>query len=461
MVGRPQTHLAMLEPPVRQLCAYAVLALFVVFFFSSALSYHFDDTVRSFARFPDFSQYRLVQTLSPDQFPLDHPTRRVIIVGDIHGSYDPLNKLLDKVSYTPSSDLLIHVGDILTKGSHNGSMDTLAFMATHNITGVRGNHDQKVIEWRAWLDWIRTQPGAPRWLEHTQAKWATHDATSLSAWLKAEQRKHKEDKKWWNKIPAGWTLFGDHFLVAQQMSEKQYAYLRALPLAIHVPSAHVFVVHAGLLPSDPRYKHTHPRQPLAHVPRLPKSNSVRANESESTQALRTLQEQAVLSEVPQNTVPFNVLNLRSILHNKVTKGSTGKPWSKAWKHDMLRCAGFDKHSLATTKPTRELLPCYPATVVYGHAASRGLDVKRWSIGLDSGCVYNRRLTALVLGPDEGANTNDFLAQRSDEDDDDDREDKEEHGDPDKDADDVEGTRNQNKVRFGDAYHGRLVDVSCS
>lgn len=32
------------------------------------------------------------------------------------------------------------------------------------------------------------------------------------------------------------------------------------------------------------------------------------------------------------------------------------------------------------------LPCYPSTVVYGHAAARGLDIKRWSKGLDSGCV---------------------------------------------------------------------------
>jgi hypothetical protein len=32
------------------------------------------------------------------------------------------------------------------------------------------------------------------------------------------------------------------------------------------------------------------------------------------------------------------------------------------------------------------LPCYPATVIYGHAAKRGLDIKRWTKGLDSGCV---------------------------------------------------------------------------
>lgn len=33
----------------------------------------------------------------------------------------------------------------------------------------------------------------------------------------------------------------------------------------------------------------------------------------------------------------------------------------------------------------------------GHAAGRGLDLKKHSFGLDSGCVYGRRLSALVLG----------------------------------------------------------------
>jgi hypothetical protein len=57
----------------------------------------------------------------------------------------------------------------------------------------------------------------------------------------------------------------------------------------------------------------------------------------------------------------------------------GSPWSKLYKKDMSMCAGFESELKGT-------LPCMPATVIYGHAASRGLDIKRWSIGLDTGCV---------------------------------------------------------------------------
>lgn len=58
----------------------------------------------------------------------------------------------------------------------------------------------------------------------------------------------------------------------------------------------------------------------------------------------------------------------------------------------------------------------------GHAAGRGLDINPFSFGLDSGCVYSHRLTALVLGK-------------------------------------LKGLKKQPKVVVGD-LEGRLVDVSC-
>lgn len=225
---------------------------------------------------------------------------------------------MEKLSYDPTSDALVHVGDILTKGSHNGSMEVLAYMATNNITGVRGNHDQRVIEWRGWINWIRSLPGGSRWLEDIHSKWLEAEAYGAipDPWLKDEKKKSKS--KWWGKIPDGWTLFSDHFNVAHAMSEGQYEYLVALPLSIHIPSAHAYIVHAGLLPSDPHYAPDHHRQPLSHIPALPKDKG-KGHSANETSVLRRLQELAVLNEVPQNKVPWNVLNMRSIINNKISK----------------------------------------------------------------------------------------------------------------------------------------------
>ena len=82
---------------------------------------------------------------------------------------------------------------------------------------------------------------------------------------------------------------------------------------------------------------------------------------------------------------------------------------------MSRCVGY----ITQASGKKDALPCLPATVIYGHAAARRLDVNRWSIGLDSACVSSlpsvlcrlgraypilqakgKRLSALVLG-DEG------------------------------------------------------------
>jgi hypothetical protein len=228
--------------------------------------------------------------------------------------------LLDKVSYDKSSDVLVHVGDIMAKGGQQGSISVLSYMASNNVTGVRGNHDQKIIEWRGWISYIKTLPGGRRWLEGKYAKYIKAEAEGVSPdiWVKKEKKQDKS--KWWSMVPRGWVLFGEHFKIAHAMTDAQYSYLVSLPITLYIPSAHTYVVHAGLLPSDPNYAFNHHRQPLAHVPSYPPATKKGKSQSknETVPILRELQELAIL-DVPQNRVPWDILNIRSVLDGKVTK----------------------------------------------------------------------------------------------------------------------------------------------
>ncbi|KAF9243515.1 Metallo-dependent phosphatase-like protein [Melanogaster broomeanus] len=326
--------------------------------------------------------------------------KRIIAIGDIHGMNDSLSDLLAELSYNPGSDTLIHLGDLVTKGGSKSS-PVLTFMSTNNILGVRGNNDQKVIEWRAWMDWILSIPGGKDWLEDVDKRWphwhvdGDHPNTDYDAWPENAR------KNWDDYIPKGWKLLGTHYKVARDMSREHYDYLRSLPLVLYAPTGHTYFVHAGLLAADPTRKLTDPKQPLAHWPTKHKSK-------EDTAAFRRLQELALLNDVPQNQDPWVVMNMRSLTKNgKVMEGKKGTPWSDLWNDVMVRCSGLDAMEQPsmpergfTSSPVRRSkqnsLPCFPSMVLYGHAAARGLDVKRWSVGIDTGCTYGRRLTALVL-----------------------------------------------------------------
>lgn len=136
-----------------------------------------------------------------------------------------------------------------------------------------------------------------------------------------------------------------------------------------------------------------------------------------------------------------------------------------WKRDMSRCAGFDHNDIAM-KAKNHPLPCYPSSIIYGHTASRGLDVKRWSVGLDTGCVshfylhsvfstysllpeqvYGRRLTALVFGLPKLRFLSIKRQGRGHEDEDD--------------EDDDYYIDGPTSVPFGDNGRASIVSVSCS
>lgn len=107
--------------------------------------------------------------------------------GDLHGTHRSLVSLLHGVSYSTSRDTLLHTGDVVTKSTFDDSLRTLALLRQYGAKGVRGNNDQKVLEWRKWMEAYGPMPLADSNKKSVKAA-AGSGARQVPPSLKAEYR---------------------------------------------------------------------------------------------------------------------------------------------------------------------------------------------------------------------------------------------------------------------------------
>lgn len=78
---------------------------------------------------------------------------RDFVVGDVHGCFETLSRLLGQVLFDPQRDRLLSVGDLVDRGP--GSLQVLDWLAQMWLFAVRGNHEQMAIDY----------DGSPAWRE--------------------------------------------------------------------------------------------------------------------------------------------------------------------------------------------------------------------------------------------------------------------------------------------------------
>lgn len=68
---------------------------------------------------------------------------KTLVIGDIHGCYDELQHLLDRVGPT-TEDTIVHIGDLVDRGPHPSEVVAF-FRDTPNAISLLGNRDDKHI----------------------------------------------------------------------------------------------------------------------------------------------------------------------------------------------------------------------------------------------------------------------------------------------------------------------------
>ena len=199
--------------------------------------------------------------------------KRTIFIGDVHGCYDEMMKMLDTVHYTPGEDTVYFTGDLINKGPD--SIKVIKEILANPFQCVMGNHE-------AWL---------LKFLSLPETEWS-------------EKQKRSTE------------LLVDPFWIA--------SIVKKWPLWIDTPQA--LLVHAGIEPNKSKLEEMNPDV---------------------------------------------ILSVRTWDGKGEDMNNQNDP---AW----FECASW------------------PKRIIFGHWAAKGIVDIPGFLGLDSGCVYGKALTAYCL-----------------------------------------------------------------
>lgn len=275
--------------------------------------------------------------------PTKLPARRLVIVGDVHGMRNTLQALLDKVKFDKSEgDHLILVGDLVNKGPDSPGVVDMAIRL--GASAVRGNHDNAVLLAAAELKAELHQPvSAGATSEDSTDSSSGSSCVKLHGNSQADQTcKNVHSAPLDNRVTAT-SGNSTSYITAARLSPAQLDWLASLPLILRVglpPNntslGRLVIVHAGLVPGVP----------------------LEQQDPHSIMHMRSLVRTADGGQMPMEAA-----------------GAEG--WAATWDHWQETCQ-------------------VPTTVVFGHDAKRGLQQGKFSIGLDSACVYGHQLSALLI-----------------------------------------------------------------
>ncbi|KAI1323977.1 Metallo-dependent phosphatase [Xylariaceae sp. FL0255] len=387
--------------------------------------------------------------------------RRLILIGDVHGHSASLRALLHKTGYNPAQDHVIFVGDMVNKGPDSAGVVSVAM--SMNASGVRGNHEDRVLG--AWEEYQRHR----HYSSSSNGNYNGNGAGDNT--VKAKEKESGRDKSAGGKVLTKEKREGD-LATAQSLSSKQRAWLGDLPLILKIGNlgpryGDVLVVHAGLvsgvpLPDQDPYAVMNMRtllRPDKIHKKAHKSTST-TEDSNAETALSTLSIQDVTVATPQNKKGQEKEKSRKKEKDLIPSSDrTGKPWAEFW-----------------TQAQKSLRPksAPRTTIVYGHDARAGLQMRKYAFGIDTGCGNGKELTALifeVVGTTTTTSTTtggeEMSESESDSDDDDDNDDDGEEVDEvstmgKKDKKEKEsGKKKKDKKKKGPRIRHRLVSVSCA
>ncbi|KAF4968994.1 hypothetical protein FSARC_3648 [Fusarium sarcochroum] len=360
----------------------------------------------------DVSWHRLRTLVQDVQAP-----DRLIIIGDVHGHLPELKALLQKVSFDKENgDHLIFVGDLVNKGPDSPGVVQLAMDL--GASAVRGNNEDRVLAAHTAIKRGKSLDLIER-LKNPALEAAKNEGDQSEAPVDA-----KDDLRSLSLGDLKPYSAESDFGTAAKLSDEQVVWLSSLPLILRIKvlkgaiappwsAGTLLVAHGGLVPSLPLEKQdpwavmnmrslVYPDSE-ANVPEVIWDNMIKGAKSRTRRY-------AAFQDATDEEAKIELNRLADVIKNgdgfsaQYKDGLIGFPlesreadwWIDAWNRSQ--------HSIQD--------PEQRSIVVYGHDARVGLQVgteeeesdganelskvARYTFGLDSGCVYGKKLTAMVV-----------------------------------------------------------------
>lgn len=258
--------------------------------------------------------------------------QRLIMLGDIHGHYKNLRKLLRKIKYNPKKDYLLVLGDFISKGPD--SVKVIEYLSANNIDCVIGNHEYYVLQNYAQFHGL----DFPNFVSNNTKELQLFERGMSSAGF--------------NDDP--------EFLLAKKLEAKHIKYINSCSLIKKLGDVPVYSKKA-------------------------RNGILDGISSTSTSPGVAVHGGLRWDLALDDQIPEQVLEMRSLIgpnYNETTDDPheiNAVSWSKIWN-----------------KYQRKLKPQNKAVVYYGHDARRGLNIKPYARGVDTGCDRGEKLLAIII-----------------------------------------------------------------
>jgi len=256
--------------------------------------------------------------------------------------------LVDKVHSKHYKSHIVLAGDLVTKGPK--SIEVLDLAIKLKASCVRGNNDDKVMLAYHYVQQRRQERRSVNDKAISENADSDDDDADDSDDKDGDNTKHIEKSDTESKKKKPFSKSDKR--IARKMKPHHAQYLDSCPLMLtaHLPHiGDIITVHAGILPG-----------------------------------LHLLKQD-----------PYTLMNMRTIdpvTHQPSASREGGVHWATLWNKEQQKQYKKEGYGSEEKGGIGHMM----TTVIYGHDARRGLEIKRFTRGLDSNCVRGGRLTALLL-----------------------------------------------------------------